>query len=80
MNRGSMAGIMILAQSPQPMVMPTLFWIMSTASRFGARAVRNMELVTQVALMPTQCRYAPILRGSLSGVELNMGGMLLAMG
>jgi len=34
----------------------------STASRFGASAVRNIELVTQVAAIATHMMYEPMRR------------------
>ena len=71
---------MIFAQAPHSMVILAPFAIKSIAKRLGASAVRNIELVTQVAVIAIHVIYAPILRGSCSGVEPKIIGMLMAIG
>ena len=57
-----------------------VFFTSSTASKFGASAVRNIELVTHVAASAVHIRYEPILREVSPGSEPYRPGMLRMMG
>ena len=50
------------------------------AKTFVARAVLNIELVTQVLAKATHVIYEPILRGSFSGVESYRTGIFFTIG
>ena len=43
-------------QVPQEILMPTMLLTSARASRFGARADRNIELVIQAAVIATHIR------------------------
>ena len=66
---------------PQLIWMPVALSVSAMASRFGAKAVRNIELVTQVAAMAVHIRKLPIrfMLGSL-GCESYSGGRLRMTG
>src|SRR5512141_30819 len=57
-----------------------VFFTSSTASKFGASAVRNIELVTHVAASAVHIRYEPILREVSPGSEPYRPGMLRIIG
>ena len=60
--------------------MPVAVCTIASASRFGASAVTNIELVTHVAANATHIRYAPIRRGESSGRDPYNSGMLRMIG
>src|SRR5512137_2894346 len=57
-----------------------VFFTSSTASKLGASAVRNIELVTQVAASAVHIKYDPILREVSPGSEPYRPGMLRITG
>ena len=68
-------------QVPQEISIPTVLFTSASASRFGARAERNIELVIQAAVIATHIRYEPILRALGSfGLEPYSGGRLAMIG
>ena len=57
-----------------------IFSIRLLARIFGANAVMNIELVTQVLAIATHVINEPIFRGSLSGNEPYKAGMFFTIG
>jgi hypothetical protein len=60
--------------------MPVAVLIMARASRLGASAVTNIELVTHVAANATHIKYAPIRRGESPGRDPYKSGTLRMIG
>ena len=60
--------------------MPVADFTISSASRLGASAVTNIELVTQVVANATHIKYAPIARGDSPGRDPYSSGMLRMIG
>src|SRR5437762_14270155 len=74
-------GAKYLNQSSHAISICAVLRTSSTPSRLGARAVRNIELVTPVAAIATHIREEPIRRmEGPSGFESESGGKVLMNG
>src|SRR4029079_8049322 len=68
------------SQSIQVRSMPAVLRASSMANRFGASAVTNIELVTQVVENATHIRYEPMRLDDSPGPEPYRSGILLIIG
>src|SRR5512133_1768617 len=80
MNKTAPTGKIPMNHSVQVMSIFAVCLTSDSASKFGAKPVRNMELVRHVVANAVHIMYAPILRAVGPGSEPYSGGMFLITG